>query len=92
MNMSSYVAEVMSCVMSLFVCLFVHAGDARDAKATSQCNSVIWIIITLVILASLLSVIFLLILKMCQSKTGKKPEKGLWMEQMSLNTKPSVEE
>lgn len=75
--------------MSLFVCLFVHAGDS---EATSQCNPVTWIIIILVIVICLLTVIFVVILKMRQSKTGKKTEKCLWTEQVSLNTKACMEE
>eukprot|EP00066_Takifugu_rubripes_P018037 XP_011607303.1 PREDICTED: immunoglobulin superfamily member 2-like [Takifugu rubripes] len=60
--------------------------DASD----SQCKTLTWIIITLVIFICLLSVVYVLILKM--RRTGKKPEKDFWTEQVSLNTKPCMED
>lgn len=73
----------------LNLCFFLCAGNV-DATSDSQCKTLTWIIITLVIFICLLSVVYVLILKIC--RTGKKPEKGFWTEQVSLNTKPCMED
>uniref|UniRef100_A0A674MGH2 Ig-like domain-containing protein n=1 Tax=Takifugu rubripes TaxID=31033 RepID=A0A674MGH2_TAKRU len=72
----------------------VDIGPTVDSpgKRIFECSDVTltWIIITLVIFICLLSVVYVLILKM--RRTGKKPEKDFWTEQVSLNTKPCMED
>uniref|UniRef100_A0A674PLU8 Ig-like domain-containing protein n=1 Tax=Takifugu rubripes TaxID=31033 RepID=A0A674PLU8_TAKRU len=71
----------------------VDIGPTVDSpgKRIFECSDTLtWIIITLVIFICLLSVVYVLILKM--RRTGKKPEKDFWTEQVSLNTKPCMED
>lgn len=76
-------------VMRFFV--FFFAGDVK-AISEPECTSGIWIGILGAIVFCTLLVIFILVLKICRRKEGKKSEKSLWTEQHSLKAKASAED
>lgn len=76
-------------VMRFFV--FFLAGDVK-AISEPEYGSDTWIGILGAIVFCMLLVIFILLLKICQRKEGKKAEKSLWTEQHSLKAKASAED
>ncbi|XP_056244433.1 immunoglobulin superfamily member 3-like [Seriola aureovittata] len=64
------------------------------AVSEPQCKLGTWIGIFLVLVICLLVVIFLLVLKICWSKSsgGKKSGESLWAEKVPLETKPGAED
>ncbi|TDH06820.1 hypothetical protein EPR50_G00117340 [Perca flavescens] len=73
----------------------VYADGDVNTVSEPECKSGIWMGILIgAVICSLLVILLLLVLKMCRSKVtrGKQSGQSLWTEELSLNTKPSVED
>ncbi|XP_067373295.1 immunoglobulin superfamily member 3-like isoform X2 [Channa argus] len=74
--------------------LTVNVQTDGTRSSETQCNSGTWIGIFAAFILCLLLVIFVLVLKICQSRgsEGKKSGQSLWAEQLPLSTQPGADD